>query len=157
MTASDDRVEDVDPLLALDERVEEISPHQRAYIAVLKVWGTLSIPLSMVAALALGTWLAWQRPGHINPLILMATYFFAGMPTMIGLSYGQHRLQRAIARRILRELDAPVRGALSGAQSSAAFQTTQASNDAQVDDAQVNDPQTGSTSPSPSPRPPGAA
>ena len=113
-----------DPVEELDMRDDEMSPHQRATGVVLRMWGRVSVPGSLVAALVLGTWLAWTGPGNVNPLILAATYFLVGAPTSIALFYGQERMRKAIARRVLRQLDAPVRGALSGGESSAAFQTT---------------------------------
>lgn len=113
-----------DPEAELALRVDEMSPHQRALGVVLRMWGKLSAPAALLASLVLGTWLAWSRPGYVNPLILGAVYFLVGVPATAFLFEAQGALRRAIARRVLRELDAPVRGALSGAESPAAFQTT---------------------------------
>lgn len=113
-----------DPIHELAIRAEEMTPHQRATGVVLRMWGRVSVPASLVVSLVLGTWLAWTSPGTVNPLILAATYFLVGMPTCIALFLGQDRMRKAIAKRVLRQLDAPVRGALSGGESSAAFQTT---------------------------------
>jgi hypothetical protein len=112
------------PEKELELRVDEMSPHQRAITVVLQMWGTLSAPVALAVSLVLGTWLAWQRPGFVNPVILLAVYFLVGAPATLALFGAQTAMRKAIARRVLRQLDAPVRGALSGAESSAAFQTT---------------------------------
>lgn len=118
-----------DPVDELDMRADEMSPHQRALRVVLHMWSSLSVPTSVLVALGLATWVAWMRPGYINPLVLLLTYCVVGFPTALGLAASQKKIRQAIARRVLKKLDAPVRGALSGNETSVAFQRTRDADD----------------------------
>jgi hypothetical protein len=113
-----------DPVAELDARADEMSPHQRAMRVVLSVWTSLSVPASIFAAAALALWVAWQRPGFVDGTTFLITYFLVGVPSALVLFAAQSLSRKALARRVLKSLDAPVRGALSGRETSAAFQAT---------------------------------
>lgn len=105
----------------LAERNDELSPHQRALSTVLRLWTMVAVPGSILLAIVVATIVARTSLTSINALILLLTYFAIGMPTSAVAFLLQERARNAIAVRVLAQLDAPARAAVSGRQSTAGF------------------------------------
>lgn len=113
----------------LDQRVDEMSPHQRAIRPVLTLWTTVTFPLSVALGIAAAALLARAGPGTIDGGTFLLVYFGVAMPCTIGAAVVQRWARRLLARRILRKLDQGARDAVGAGATSAGFLGTGAGSD----------------------------
>lgn len=106
-----------DPEVELAERIDELSPHQRALAAVLRLWTKAAVPASILFAVLV----SWSVALHGHAGAIMGIYLAVAVPGSLGAWFFQERARKAIARRVLAQLDAPARAAVSGRESPAGF------------------------------------
>jgi hypothetical protein len=103
--------------IELKQRIDEMTPHQRALRAVLSLWTTVTMPVSIALGIALAAVLARESPGSVNGGIFLAVYFVIAMPGAVGGALLQGWARRRLARRILADLNEGANDAVGGATS----------------------------------------